>query len=369
MPLNRSVAVIGTAVRVPVTDDAYSLEELLYHLVQDALKDAGLTIDEIDGLVVGSNDQFDGRAIAVMAASGSVGGVDRDILSTPSAGEHAFIMGVLRVASGQYRTQLAIAWSPTEAHSLSEAEKLGADPYFHRHLPLTELNAAALQAGVLAAGSPGLAARAEALAESNRARGHRAHGVTEPAGPRPPWPLSAAMAAPPVTGLAALVLADEAFVRSRPDHPVAWIQGMGWATEAGFLGDRDLTAAPALEAARARAYDEAGIADPAGTFDVIELGGTTPYQDLLAAETLGLGTDGLASSARVNPSGGVTARNPLFCTGLMRIAEVANQVRGTAGGHQLPGVRRGLAHAASGFAGMYQAVLILGTEQRERSGA
>ncbi len=126
MALNRRIAVIGSAISAPVTDEAKSLEELLFDVAQAAMRDAGLDADQIDGIVVASNDQFDGRAISIMAASGSVGGVDRDILSTPSAGEHAFVMGVLRVASGQYETQLVVSWSPVEASSLSEAQRLGA---------------------------------------------------------------------------------------------------------------------------------------------------------------------------------------------------------------------------------------------------
>lgn len=369
MPLNRETAIIGAAIRLPQALDSASLEELLYDLTRAALADAGLAIEEIDGIVVGSNDQFDGRAIAVMAASGSVGGVDRDILSTPSASDHAFVMGVLRIASGQYETQLVLSWSPTEADSLSEAQRLGADPYFHRHLPLDELNAAALQASRLAAADPGIAAQAQALAAHNRAAGAKAHGLA-PASPlAPPWPLTAPMLARPVTGLVALVLASEDFVAARGLTGVAWVQGMGWATEAGFLGDRDLTGAEALRAAAGRAYAEAGIGDPAGAFDAVELSGVTPYQEVLAARVLGLGGLVASGAASVNPSGGVTAQNPVFCTGLMRIAEIANQIRGRAGRHQLPGVKRGLAHAASGFAGMYQGVLVLGNEQREGSRA
>ena len=100
MSLKRKTAVIGTAILAQPGDDPRSLEELLYDVVQDALRDADLTIEDIDGIVVGSNDQFDGRAISIMAASGSVGGVDRDILSTPSASEHALVMATLRIASG-----------------------------------------------------------------------------------------------------------------------------------------------------------------------------------------------------------------------------------------------------------------------------
>src|ERR1700743_2122052 len=126
MGLRFQPAVIGLALRPAIAGRDRSLEEMIYDTAQLALADAGLTIEDIDGIVVGCNDQFDGRAISVMMASGSVGGVDRAIMSTPSSSEHAFILGALRVASGQFRTQLVVAWSPTEASSLSEAQRLGA---------------------------------------------------------------------------------------------------------------------------------------------------------------------------------------------------------------------------------------------------
>ncbi len=66
----------------------------------------------------------------------------------------------------------------------------------------------------------------------------------------------------------------------------------------------------------------------------------------------------------VNLSGGVLTWNPVFCTGLIRIAEIANQVRGRAGPHQLPDVHCGLAHAGSGFAMQYQAAVVLAQEAR-----
>ena len=141
--------VIGCTIRPVIAARDRSLEELIYDTAQLALTDAGITIDDIDGIVVASNDQFDGRSISVMMASGSVGGVDRDIMSTPSASEHAFILGALRVATGQFRTQLVVSWSPTEVSSMSEAQRLGADPYFHRALPLDELSAHALQASAI----------------------------------------------------------------------------------------------------------------------------------------------------------------------------------------------------------------------------
>jgi acetyl-CoA C-acetyltransferase len=180
----------------------------------------------------------------------------------------------------------------------------------------------------------------------------------------------------PVTGSVAMVLAAPDFIAERGLRDVAWLQGMGWATEPSFLGDRDLSSAPALAAAARQAYATAGITDPASAFDLAEVTDATPYTELLAYEALSLcprkdwqahATDGrFARGGRlpVNLSGGVLTWNPVFCTGLIRIAEIANQIRGRAGTHQLPNVRRGLAHAGSGFAMQYQAAVVLGREAR-----
>jgi acetyl-CoA C-acetyltransferase len=71
-----------------------------------ACSDAGMAID---GIVVASCDQLDGRGIAIMMASGSVGGVSRDILSTPSSAEHAFVLAALRERSALCSTQLMVS--------------------------------------------------------------------------------------------------------------------------------------------------------------------------------------------------------------------------------------------------------------------
>ena len=378
MALNRRTAVIGSAIRAPVADEGKSLEELLFDISQEAMRDAGLTADGIDGIVVASNDQFDGRAISVMAASGSVGGVDRDILSTPSASEHAFVMSVLRVASGQYETHLVVSWSPVEASSLSEAQRLGADPYFHRALPLDELSGAALQASAILASRPEAAELAKRLSARNRANGKHAYPEAVAGGSETSstqagrWPIEKDMVSRPVLGAVAMVIASEDYVARHKLDNVAWVRGMGWATEPGFLGDRDLSTAPALVEAARRAYAEAGLSDPRKALDVVELTDISPYQELLAYDALSLSEkskwqDDVASGVfdrggdlPVNPSGGVATINPVFCTGLIRIAEAARQIQGKAGRHQINNARTALGHAASGFAMMYQTVLVLG---------
>jgi acetyl-CoA C-acetyltransferase len=59
----------------------------------------------------------------------------------------------------------------------------------------------------------------------------------------------------------------------------------------------------------------------------------------------------------VNPSGGVVAANPIGATALVRVAEAALQIRGDAGGHQVP---KPVRHAlASGFGGSFWTVLFM----------
>lgn len=383
MPYNTQAGVIGSASHAPITGGRRSLEEIIYDVSQAALADAGLTVENVEGIVVAANDQIDGRAISVMAASGSVGGVDRDILSTPSAGEHAFVLGMLRVASGQFRTQLVVSWSPTDVGSIPDAQRLGNDPYFHRALPLDDLASNAIQANALAGAVPEAHELALSIVAKNRRNGARAYPDVKfssdvgkiSASRVTHWPLREQMLAPPVTGAVALIIASEDFIAERGSNRVAWVKGMGWATEPAFLGDRDLTKAPALEHASARAYEEAGISNPLDAFDAAEISDPTPYQELLAYEGLGLcprakwqeriaaGDFEQRGVLPVNLSGGATCVNPVFCTGLMRIASASDQIRGAAHNHQVANARTALAHAASGFAMQYQTVVVLGADR------
>lgn len=372
--------VIASKSVVPFETKKRSLEEVLYELTQNVLAEGELRIDDIDGIVVAANDQLDGRSIAIMAASGSVGGVSRDILSTPSSGEHAFVLGALRIASGYFRTQLVLAWSPTEVANISEALRLAADPYFHRALPMDEWSAHALQASRLESAVPDAAAAALHVVAKNRRCGRlafpgQAIGSSDPASIAASapfrWPLTREMVSAPVSGAVALVLASESFIADRKTANAAWIRGMGWAAESGFLGDRDLVAVPGFASAVEQAYRQAGIIDPRTSIALAEVADTTPHQELLAWERLGFcsrerwkqeaiaGTFGEKGKMPVNLSGGTLSVNPVFCTGLLRIAEAATQVRGQAGARQVKAADLAVAHAASGPAMQYNTVVVL----------
>ncbi len=386
MGIRPQVGVIGSAVFAPRTPENTTLEEALHAVTKAALRDAGMAIEDIDGIVVASCDQLDGRAISIMMASGSVGGVGRDILSTPSSSEHAFVLATLRVRSGLYQTQLVVSWSPLEVNSISETQRLSNDPYFHRALPLDDLASHALQANALEAKVPGLRDAVITVTEKNRRHGAWAHPEYASA-PREPvlianskmlrWPITEGMVSAPAFAAVALVVASGEWIAARGNCKTAWVHGTGWATETAFLGDRDLATLPSLAAAATQAYAEAGINAKAPKFDLAEVADATPYQELVALEGLGLcqrgqwvkavndGQFAQGSATPVNLSGGATSFNPVFCTGLMRIAEAADQTRGCAGAHQKKSVRKAVAHGASGFAMQYNTVVVFGHEPKE----
>ena len=97
--------------------------------------------------------------------------------------------------------------------------------------------------------------------------------------------------------------------------------------------------------------------------DVVELHDATSAEELYALESLGFFAAGEAGAATaagrtdvggdgvcVNPSGGLVARgHPLGATGICQIAELVEQLRGTAAGRQVADPRLGLAVNTGGI--------------------
>ncbi len=128
-----------------------------------------------------------------------------------------------------------------------------------------------------------------------------------------------------------------------------------------------------LIAASRKAYAQAGIDDPLIDLDVAEIYEPATYAELAMYECLGLcekggggrmiddGVTEMGGALPVNPSGGVLSANPVGATALIRVAEAAMQVMGTAGEHQVEGVERALATGYGGNA--WSEVMILKGER------
>jgi acetyl-CoA acetyltransferase len=138
--------------------------------------------------------------------------------------------------------------------------------------------------------------------------------------------------APITDGAAAIVLAAGDKARELRENP-AWITGFDHRIETPILGARDLTTSPSTAASA-----QAALGGDAGSIEVAELHAPFTHQQLILAESIGLG-----SSTKINPSGGALAANPMFSAGLERIGFAAQHIfNGSAG--------RVLAHATSGAA-------------------
>jgi acetyl-CoA acetyltransferase len=157
-------------------------------------------------------------------------------------------------------------------------------------------------------------------------------------------PLRAHDCAPVTDGAAVVVIAAGDRARSLCDRP-AWITGFEHRIDSGSLGARDLTTAPSAAAAGA-----AAVAGDAGRIDVAELHAPFSHQELILRAALGL-----PESARISPSGGALAGNPMFAAGLARIGHAARSIFSGA-------AQRALGHATSGPALQQNLVCVLAAQ-------
>ena len=180
------------------------------------------------------------------------------------------------------------------------------------------------------------------------------------------WPIKLFDACPQSSGGCAMVLASEEYIRDNKLEAV-WITGVAHNSESYFIGDRmgngftaDHADAKALGEACHASYKMAGITDPTKQIDVAEMYSPFSNTEFHAIEAAGLAKLGqspkmlregyfkLGGQNPVNPSGGTLCSNAIAVTAMVRVAEVALQVWGRAGGHQVKGAKRGIASGNGG---------------------
>jgi acetyl-CoA acyltransferase len=166
-------------------------------------------------------------------------------------------------------------------------------------------------------------------------------------------PVTALMCAPIGDGAAAVIVTA---ADPRDSRRPVWVRGsavgMGAGSTAGGMGTVGRVAR--------QAYAQAGIT-PADV-DVAEVHDSIAFNELLAYEELGLCSEGdgaafalsgattLGGRTPVNPSGGLESRgHPVAATGLAQVTELVTQLRGEAGGRQVPGARVAVAENAGGY--------------------
>lgn len=373
----REVFVTGVGQTAWVPHDERSLQELIFEATSAALLDAGTSISEVDSVVTAASDELDGRSITSMLTCYAAGAHLKDEMRLTDEGLYAAIMGWLRVASGEFDCSVAASWSKTSEVPETLIGSLAADPFYSRPLGMNDEVVLALRAGrYLAEHGPCEQARAAVVAK-NRLAGARnpaassQRPLTQAEALRSPcvcWPLRRAEIPAPCDGAAAVVLS--ATPSGSAQASAARVAGLGWAVGTGLYGEAQLNRLEALELAARDAYRMAGVSDPQKEIDLVELHDASSVHELMAYEALGLcrpeegprlALAALANHVRpaINPSGGSLGSGSTFAGGLRALCESVLQVRGAAGEHQVPGVRRALAHGSA--AESHAVVLVEGT--------
>lgn len=298
-----------------------SIPEMVHVATQAALADAELTMQDVDARVTASVDLWDGLTASNIAITEVVGAVMQPEARVAGDGLLAACHGAMSILAGAYNVVLVVAHCKGSMGDSAAISNWTFDPIYQQPLGLDDAAAAALQASALSLPPP--------------------------------------LERPPADGAAAVILArasetDLSGFR-RPERSLASNQivnrlnpqliGMGWALDEHYLGDRDLTDAPALRDAARRAFSMAKLNDPKRELMCAEISEHFDYQRALWARALGL-----ADFSNLNLSGGLARGVPPFVTGLDRLIEIVLRLR------EKPGTA--LAHGCWGPCGQGQAVVI-----------
>ena len=344
--------------------------DLISSAVTRALKGSGLRIEDVDFVIDSGSDVLDGRSISNCGFLGAMGAHHKEESRVEDDGLWAALYGVTKIASGAADVGLIIAYSKPSESDVSKFYATMTDPFCQRPVGLDEVTASGLMAqqylhrhGLTEEDLAEVAASAWKKASSNsHVEFDAAPTLADVMGsPMVASPLRQLMMARPVDGAVAIVLASEEFARRITPAPV-WVTGMGTSMDGNVFAMRE----PGLTScaiAAAMAYRRAGVAPD--RLGLAEVSATSAVAELLSLEALGLAPPGRAidlyrggKGPAVNRSGGALPANPIMATGLVRLAEAAEQLSGRRPGGT-PDSASAVVHASSGIGGQSHCVFVV----------
>lgn len=344
---------------------------LVREAAERAMLDAELDWSEVDAVVLGkAPDVLEGVMSPELSLADALAAVGKPVYrayTSGNAGGAAANLGVDLIGSGQCSRVLVVSFEKQ-----SEGQAAGATL---QHVPFEarwqggtgSLFATICNEYIHRSGAPGHIGDVAALKDRQNALRNpfaqvRRDDITLEAiaTSRMLWePIRFLHSSPSSDGACALVLADEAAATRGPDP--AWVHGCAVRTEPPVSPWHDNVDPRAGRDCATAVYRQAGIDDPTSELDVAELFVPYSWLEPVVLENLGLAPTGagwrliddgattIDGPLPVNPSGGLLGANPIGAAGLVRFAEAAMQVRGTAGEHQIDGARLALGHAAGGY--------------------
>ena len=378
----RKVAVVGVGVtQLRSTTPEVSYKELIFEAAVKAYADAGVNPRrDVESFVCSSEDFYEGTSIFDEYVPDQLGGALKPVCTISADGIYSLATAYMQILTG------AVDVVAVEAHSKASdivnilpIIDLALDPVYIRPLGLNPNFIAGLEMNSFLHSSGAALADCSRVIEKNR-KNALSNGIAMNAADTAPsrvsddllsYPLAKDDVAPLADGAAVVVLAAEEVAKNLRDDPV-WIRGTGWASDSPNLETRDWSKATYAGLASKQAYRQAKIRNPARELQVAEIDDTYSFKELQHAEALGLaaqsrahkmleeGVYDLGGDLPVNPSGGsIGMGHTLEMSGLVRVIEVVEQLRGAAGEHQVNGAQTGIAQAWRGVPTASGAVVVL----------
>jgi acetyl-CoA C-acetyltransferase len=389
---NRNVAIIGSGMtRFSSHREDVNQPEMIHEAIVEALEDARITIEDVDCILHGNMELFEMVHQPDMWHVIGDGAWGRSGLRLTTGGTTGATLACAAdnvVASGLHDIVLAVGFEKLqEGHTTGGITNM-ADPLWGRSLQTGALTGTTAQKMIEEFGEERAklaAIKYRVIMDENAMRNPKAHRrlsmdrnhLKDYADSDLPLvgELRMLHMCSQSDGACAVVFASEDKAERLNANP-AWVVDHETVhrEETMIFTSQESTHRRAAE----RVFSRNGIAKPVEEIDVFEMydpsawWGVDWLREFLLPEGDGavkmVENDeiGISGKFPVNPSGGVIASNPIGATALVRVAEAAMQIRGTAGEHQVARcVNRAL---ASGFGGTLWTVLMLLSKQKPRLG-
>ncbi len=390
MKKNRNVGIIGVGQTVYSSHrEDVNQPEMIHEAVSAALKQAGLTIDDIDCIVHGNMELFEMVHQPDLWHTLGTGAYGKEILRVTTGGTTGATLVCAAdhlVASGLHDIVLAVGFEKLqEGHTTGGITNM-ADPLWGRQLQtgaLTGMTAADLIEEFGEERAKKASMKYRIIMDKHAMKNEKAHrrlglefDQTDDLAVNSPalvGELRMIHMCSQSDGACAMIFASEEKAKKLCKHP-AWIKDhITVHREELFCIFGGVPYLTTHKYAAQKLYERNGIKDPRKEIDLFEMYDPSSWWGLdWLREFLLLENDEhikmvengditIDGSFPVNPSGGVIASNPIGATAMIRVAEAALQIMGEAGEHQ---VKKPVNQAlASGFGGTMWTVLLLLTKE------
>jgi len=351
--------------------------EMINEAVRAALADAGLSVKDIEAVFTSNMETFEAIYLPDHGAAVELGAYMKPgfkVGTGGTSGGSVVVEGFCMVASGLFDVALVVGFEKQDCGSTTAAITAACTPIWGKGAVTGAIGEFAKQALSYMETSGAKEEHAAAVrlkADRGACLNKHAHMQLGLKGVKDVldsgylvWPLRMLDFCPQSSGACAMVFASASAAKKMSKKPV-WIADVEVVHQepfrAGTFGDPTGTETYSQHVACERIYKRNNITNPRQQIDLAELYEPSNWEEMSLYEHFHFceknegwkmveeGATEMEGDLPVNPSGGVIATNPIGATPTIRVAEAALQIRGDAGGHQVPKqVNTALASALGG---------------------